>query len=401
MERLISVFGLFFMMFVAWLLSNNRRKPPWRAIIGGLFLQFALAYFVLNTSVGKCFFTAAKDAIEGVVALSDVGAKFVFGDNFYEHFFAFKVLPTIIFVSSISALLFYWGILQKVVQAMAWIMYKIMGSSGSESLSAAANIFMGQTEAPLLIKPYIATMTRSEILCMMTGGMATVAGGVMAAYVGFGISAGHLLAASIMSAPAAILISKILFPEEESSVTRGTVNISLKLDDQNAIDAACRGAAEGLKLAANVAAMLIAFIALIALANKLLGGLTGLVGFTLTVEDILGYISMPFAFVMGIPWEDCFKIGRLLGERIVINEFLAYIHLEDLIKNHEITQRSADIVIYALCGFANFGSIAIQIGGIGSLEPTRKADFAKLGLYSMIGGLLASYMTACIAGILL
>jgi CNT family concentrative nucleoside transporter len=404
MERAISFIGLFVMMFIAWGFSTNRKKMDFRIIGGGLALQFALALLILKTSPGEAAFEWAKNFVNTIISLSDEGAQFVFGPNFTDHFFAFKVLPTIIFVSSLSYLLFYFGVLQKLVELLASIMNRVMGVSGSESLCTAANVFIGQTEAPLFIQPYLRTMTLSEINCMMTGGMATVAGGVLAAYVGMGISAGHLLAASIMSAPAAILIAKIMLPETEESPTMGTVKVSLEIKDVNAFEAACRGASEGLKLALNVAAMLIAFIALIALINKGLQAAVYLVGMgeetTLSLQMILGWVFQPIAFVMGIPWSEAGKVGSLLGQKMIINEFVAYLSLAEMVKNGELSERSVTIATYALCGFANFSSIAIQIGGIGALEPDRKSDFAKVGLKAMIGGTLAAFMTACIAGVL-
>lgn len=401
MERLISLIGLFTMMAIAWLMSNQRRAIKPRVVFGGLALQFIFALLILKTAPGMAFFESAKTVVDTVISLSDEGARFLFGDNFTEHFFAFKVLPTIIFVSSLSYLLFYYGILQRIIEALSWVMYKMMGISGSESLVAAANVFCGQTEAPLLVKPYLSTMTRSEIACMMTSGMATVAGGVLAAYVGFGISAGHLLAASLMSAPAAVVIAKIMVPETATSPTLGRVNVQLEIKDVNALDAACTGAAEGLKLALNVAAMLIAFIALVSLVNVLLGVFGGWLGLELSFEGILSVVFSPLAFLMGVPWAECAAVGRLLGEKMVINEFLAYIHLSDMMKAGELSDRAVLISTYALCGFANFSSIAIQIGGIGALAPERKSDFALVGMRSMIGGTLAAFMTACIAGILL
>ena len=404
MERAISFIGLFVMMFIAWGFSTNRKKMDFRIIGGGLALQFALALLILKTSPGEAAFEWAKNFVNTIISLSDEGAQFVFGPNFTDHFFAFKVLPTIIFVSSLSYLLFYFGVLQKLVELLASIMNRVMGVSGSESLCTAANVFIGQTEAPLFIQPYLRTMTLSEINCMMTGGMATVAGGVLAAYVGMGISAGHLLAASIMSAPAAILIAKIMLPETEESPTMGTVKVSLEIKDVNAFEAACRGASEGLKLALNVAAMLIAFIALIALINNGLQAAVYLVGMgeetTLSLQMILGWVFQPIAFVMGIPWSEAGKVGSLLGQKMIINEFVAYLSLAEMVKNGELSERSVTIATYALCGFANFSSIAIQIGGIGALEPDRKSDFAKVGLKAMIGGTLAAFMTACIAGVL-
>ncbi len=401
MERLISFFGLGFMLFIAWLISENRKKIPWRALLGGVGLQFVLALFILKTPMGMAIFEGARDAIGAIIALSDKGGQFVFGESFKDHFFAFSVLPTIIFVSSLSALLFHVGAMQKVVEWMAWVMVRVMGASGSESVCAAANVFMGQTEAPMLVRPYLSTMTRSEILCMMCSGMATVAGGVMAAYVAFGIPAGHLLAASLMSAPAAIVIAKLMLPEKQTSPTLGKVKIKVKSESVNVLDAACLGASEGLKLALNVGAMLIAFIALVALVNLVLAKFGAFFGFAISLEQIFGFVFRPLAWVMGVPWADSAHVGVLLGQKVVINEFYAYIKMGELMKAGQLSQRSIDITTYALCGFANFSSIAIQIGGIGAMAPERRKDFAQLGFRAFIGGNLAAFMTACIAGILL
>lgn len=400
-EHYMGLVGLVVMMFLAWLLSENKQKMDFRVIFGGLFLQFFLAIIILKTEAGSAVFVYAKDAFNAVINLSDQGSAFIFGENFREHFFAFKVLPTIIFVSSLSYLFFYWGILQRVVQVMSWSMSRVMNISGVESMVTAANVFCGQTEAPLFVQPYIKGMTRSEIMTMMTSGMATVAGGVLAAYVGFGISAGHLLAGSLMSAPAAILIARIIVPETEQSLSRGKTEFKLQINEVNSFDAACKGASDGLMLALNVAAMLIAFIALVAFFNLVLAKVLGIFGFSLTIEEVLGTIFQPFAFVMGVSWEESFKVGRLLGEKMVINEFIAYLHLSELMKNHEISERAATIATYALCGFANFSSVAIQIGGIGSLSPSRKQDFAKYAFKAMLGGTLAAFMTACIASLLI
>ncbi len=404
MARFISFLGLFIMMGIAWLLSNNRKKMDWRVIIGGVVLQFLLALAIIRTDLGNTFFVWSKDFITTIIEMSDAGAVFLFGESFKDHFFAFKVLPTIIFASTLSYILFYLGILQKVVESMAWVMKKVMNISGAESLVTAANVFIGQTEAPLFVKPYLKSMTQSEIMVMMTGGMATVAGGVLAAYVGFGVSAGHLLAASIMSAPAAIVIAKILYPELEKSPTFGTVRIDLHHDEVNVFEAACKGAAEGLKLALNVGAMLIAFISLVKLINVGLGHIGDWMGFALSMEYILGRLFQPIAFCMGISWEESFLVGEMLGTKVVVNEFLSYIQLGEYISGGKVgmlSDRAIIITTYALCGFANFSSIAIQVGGIGALEPIRKRDFARHGLRAMIGGTLAAFMTACIAGVLL
>jgi CNT family concentrative nucleoside transporter len=398
-QQLVSFFGLVTFLFLAWLLSNNRKRMNWRVIFGGLLLQFILGFFILHTPFGEAFFMIARKGITRIIDLSDLGAKFIFGDSFMDHFFAFKVLPTIVFMSSLSYLMVYWGIAQKIISVLGLVMSKTMGISGSESLVSAANIFCGQTEAPLFIKPYIPKMTRSEINTMMTAGMAHVSGGIMAAYVGFGISAGHLIAASIMSAPGAILISKIIYPETESpqfSATKG----DFEIEDVNAFQAACSGAIQGLQMALNVAAVLIAYIGLIGLVNVLLGYAGGVVGLeALTLETIFGTLFRPIAFLMGISWEDSFIVGRLLGEKMAVNEFLAYTHLRDNVGL--LSPRAFTLTTYALCGFANFSSIAIQIGGVGALAPNRKIDLARCGFKAMLGGFLASLLAASIAGILL
>jgi len=384
---------------LAWSLSLNRRKLNVRLILSGVALQFIFALLILRTSAGRAVFNLARVVVAKVLSFSDAGATFIFGENFQEHFFAFSVLPTIIFVSAIMALLFHWGIMQRIVSVMALIMTKVMRVSGTESLAAAANVFVGQTEAPLVVKPYLKTMTSSEIMAMMTGGMATIAGGVMAAYVGMGADAGHLLAASIMSAPAALVIAKIILPEVEESPTMGKVKIKIEKEDTNSFDAICRGASEGLKLALNVGAMLLVFIALISAMNWIFELLPDAFGAPITLQRLLGWLCAPLAWLMGIEWQDAIKVGSLLGEKTIINEFVAYM---DLCKMKDsISPRSFTIATYALCGFANFSSIGIQIGGIGALVPSRRADFARLGLRAMIGGTLAAYMTACIAGLLL
>ena len=300
------------------------------------------------------------------------------------------------------SVLYHMGLMQKVVEFTAKVMMKIMGTSGAESLSAAANIFVGQTEAPLVVKPFVEKMTNSELMALMTGGMATVAGGVLAAYVGMGVDAGHLLAASVMSAPAALVCAKLMVPETEVSQTEGVVKVDLPKTNANLIDAAASGASEGLTLALNVGAMLLAFIALIALLNGMLGWFGGLINVPeLSFEFIIGYVFAPFAFLLGVPWDDCLQVGIMLGKKTVINEFVAYMDLQAAISSGAISQRAITITTYALCGFANFSSIAIQLGGIGGLAPKRRHDLAKLGVKSLIGGTLACFMTAAIAGILI
>lgn len=399
--RAVSFLGLLIMMFLAWTMSNARTKMNWRLIISGVALQIFFGILVLWTAPGEWFFEGARAIVAKIISFSDEGAKFVFGDGFQEHYFAFSVLPTIIFVSSMMSVLFYLGIVQYVVKGMAWVMVKVMDVSGSESLASAANVFVGQTEAPLVILPYIKTMTSSELMAMMVGGMATVAGGVMAAYASMGADAGHLLSASIMSAPATLVIAKIMIPERENSLTKGIVKVDIEKPGENVLDAACSGASSGLKLAANVAAMLIAFIALIYLGNWIIGGIGSIFGWELTLQKIMGWIFSPFAWIMGVETHDMLLVGQTIGEKTILNEFVAYTTLvSDNVQPH-ISERSFTIATYALCGFANFSSVAIQIGGIGALVPERRKDLAKLGFRAMIGGTLAAFMTACIAGMLI
>jgi CNT family concentrative nucleoside transporter len=319
--------------------------------------------------------------------------------------FAVIVAATIIVISSLSTFFYHYGILQRVVHGMALVMKKTMLTSGSESLAAAANIFMGQTEAALVVKPYLARMTASEIMALMTAGMATIASGVMVVYVQMGVSAGHILTASVLSAPAALLIAKVMFPETQHSETAADASAKVEITTVNGIDALCRGASEGMNLALNVIAMLIAFVATVALVNFIMAWVQHKFGVQnpVTLQNLLGWVNAPFAWLMGAPLKDCVPFGQILGERIVLNEFIGYLDLTNLVKQNPnaLDPRTVVLATYALCGFANFSSIAIQIGGIGSLAPNRRGDLAKLGLRSMVGGLLASYLTATIAGILL
>jgi concentrative nucleoside transporter, CNT family len=399
---MIALLGMVVILAIAWSLSTNRRMIPWRTVATGTALQVLFALFILKTWVGEQIFARATTAVSAFLDFSDAGARFIFGDGFGEHFFAFKVLPTIIFFSSVITILYYLGVLQWIVKGFAIVMMKVMGTSGAESLSASANIFVGQTEAPLLIRPYIGTMTRSELMAVMTGGFATVAGGVMAAYVGMGVPAGHLIAASVMSAPAALVMAKLMFPETEESLTAGTVKVAVERPWVNVIDAAAHGAADGLKLALNVAAMLLAFIALIAVINAALGGVGGWFGIEdLTLEGILGLVFAPLAWLMGVPWAEAPQVGSLLGIKTVVNEFVGFMEMERMVAEGALSPRSEAIATYALCGFSNFSSIAIQVGGIGSIAPERKGDLARLGLRAMIAGSLACFQTATIAGMLL
>jgi concentrative nucleoside transporter, CNT family len=411
-EKLIGFIGLIVFIGLCLLLSNDRKNIKWKPVLTGCFLQFVFAIFILKTPLGRIIFEKAKGFFAHLMGFGREGAAFVFGPLVKDELmgpvfgeanvfiFAIQVSAVIIFMASLFAILYHWGIMQRIVYVFAKIMQKVMGTSGSESLAAAANVFMGQTEAPLAVRPYLNKMTSSELMALMTGGMASVSGSILAAYVSFGIDAGHLLAASVMSAPACLAIAKIIIPEKEISETKDTVPQNKEKLDVNVLDAACRGATDGLKLSVNVMAMLIAFIALIALVNALLGWTTAYFFTTpITLEQVFGYLFSPFAFLLGVPWEDCTSIGSLLGVKTVLNEVVAYIKLGQI--KDTLQPRSVILATYALCGFANFSSIAIQIGGIGALAPNRRKDLAKLGLKAMIGGTLAAFMTACIAGLLL
>ncbi|MBM4025253.1 MAG: NupC/NupG family nucleoside CNT transporter [Planctomycetes bacterium] len=414
MPKLMGFAGLWVMLGLAWLLSENRRQVPVRLVAKGLVFQLVFALLILKTAPGRWVFDALGRFVNGVIACGREGSTFLFGEGFQEHYFAFSVLPLIVFFSSLTAILFHWGVIQAVVKGLAWSMVRVMDVSGSESLAAAANIFVGHTEAPLLVRPYLDSMTRSELMALLTGGMATISGSVLAAYVGLGIDAGHLLAASIMSAPASLVIAKIMVPEREVSPTKGRVHVDVPLQGRDVIDAACHGAAIGLKLALNVGAMVLAFVSLIALINWGLAQAQLLVyslahaaqtaeempaAAPLTFQRIVGWIFYPLAWIMGIPRQDVLAVSFLLGEKTVLNEFIAYLDLARL--RDQLSPRSYTIATYALCGFANFGSIAVQIGGIGSLVPSRRTDIAQLSLRCMIGGTLASFVTACIVGMLI
>ncbi|HEY1662718.1 MAG TPA: nucleoside transporter C-terminal domain-containing protein [Verrucomicrobiae bacterium] len=419
--RLISLVGWLTMIAAAWAISYNRKLFPWRTVAWGLGLQFTLALLILKTPWGADLFSFAEKVVVKLLEFANDGSKFVFGpladegllsktfgpDN--NVIFAILVMGTIILVASISSLLYHWGVLQKVVHAAAWVMRKIMRTSGSETLSACANIFMGQTEAPLMIRPYVPRMTRSEIMTIMVCGMAHIAGGVAAVYAAMGINAGyphtagHLLTASVLNCPAALLIAKILLPETQLSETAASMPATIPRTTANSIDAICTGARDGFQLALNVIAMLIAFIAIIALANFLITYPQRHMGIAdpATMQTIFGWINAPFAFLMGVPHQDCLSIGQILGERVVLNEFVGYLDLTNPATAKALDPRSFTIATYALCGFANFSSIAIQVGGIGSLAPERRSEMARIGFRAMIGGLLAAYMTASLAGFLL
>ncbi|MFA5833033.1 MAG: nucleoside transporter C-terminal domain-containing protein [Bacteroidota bacterium] len=429
-------FGLAVVIGIAFVFSNNKRKVNWRLVATGVALQFLFAFIVIKTEIGKSVFRAISTGFVKLLDFTTEGATFVFGSlaigpaapGTMGFFFAFQVLPTIIFFAALMSVFYYLGIMQRIVQGIAWFMAKVLGTSGAESLSVAASVFIGQTEAPLTVKPYISTMTKSELLTMMIGGMAHISGGVMAAYVQMlGVAfakangwqlgtaqvqfAGHLLAASVMSAPATMIIAKVLIPEVEEPLTKGSVKIEIEKTHSNLIEAAAGGASDGVKLAINVAAMLIAFVALIALLNSLLGWTGEVTGLNtilmqqfnrpLSLELAFGLVLQFVAFAIGVPWQDALNVGSLMGIKTVLNEFVAYSKLADMISAHMLSQKAITIATYALCGFANFSSIAIQIGGISPLAENRRSDIAKFGLRALLGGTIATLMTATIAGILI
>jgi len=410
--RLQAIVGAVVILGIAYVLSTARSRIDLRTVAWGLGLQIAFALIVLKTDVGRVTFAKLGDGITKLLAFADVGSSFVFGPlgnktawpkimtavlgeegAQYSSIFAFQVLPTIIFIAALFAILYYLGVMQLVVRGFAWLMRRVMQASGAETLNVAASIFMGQTEAPLTIRPYLPEMTESELMTVMTSGMAHISGGIMAAYILFGIEARHLLTAVIMTAPGTIMMAKMFVPETGEPKTKGTVKLEVPRTDVNVIDAAGRGTGEGLHLALNVGAMLISFLALVAMINAGLG-LAGL-----SLQQIFGWAFAPVAWSMGVAWKDAPTIGNLLGTRMVLNEFVAYSQLGPL--KEALDPRSFTIATFALCGFANFSSIGIQIGGIGSLAPDRRHDLARLGLRAMLAGTLANFMTATIAGFLL
>ena len=433
LPRLRSVIGLLALVMLAWGLSVDRKSVQWRVVAWGIGLQIVFALFILKTPVGAGIFDTASTVVVALLGFTVNGAQFIFGDLVFDTVpvgtgvvgqgaftelpgqvartgasFAFNVLPTIIFFSALMTVLYHLGVMQIAVRGVAWVMQRTMKTSGAESLSAAGNIFVGQTEAPLLIKPFIDKMTMSELMAVMTGGFATVAGGVLAAYVGILLAyfpdiAGHLMAASVMSAPAALVVAKVMYPEDSEPETAGTLEVSVDKPDVNVIEAAARGASEGLFLALNVGAMLLAFIALTYMLNGLLGWAGGLVGWEgLTLELLLGWVLAPLAWLMGVPWADAPTVASLMGVKTVLNEFVAYFQLASTLSGeHGLEPRSIIIVTYALSGFANFSSIAIQIGGIGGIAPSRRQDLSRLGLRAMVGGSIAAFMTATVAGMIL
>ena len=403
--RLIGLVGIVMILAIGWALSKNRSAIDWRVIGTGLVLQVLFAIFVLRVPFGQQLFRSLGDFVTAVLSFSYKGSEFVFGPIGAQHssigiVFAFQILPAIIFVSALFAIMYYLGIMQLVVRAMAIVMNKLMRASGAESTNVAASIFMGQTEAPLTIRPFLPKLTRSELMTVMTAGMAHVSGSIMAAYIAFGVEARHLLTAVIMTAPGTIMMSKLMEPETGEPETRGNVDIRIPRTDVNVVDAASRGTGEGLHLMLNVIAMLISFISLVALLNGAMGWVHGhLAWFPGSLQVVLGWVGKPIAWAIGVPWKDTAAIGGLIGERAVLNEFIAFADLGQM--KAQLDPRSFTIASFALAGFANISSVGIQIGGIGALAPERKHDLARLGFRAMLAGTLANMMSATIAGLLL
>jgi CNT family concentrative nucleoside transporter len=426
MERFTGLLGIAVILFTAFLLSNNRKAINYRLVFSGLLLQALLALFILKTETGQLIFAKVGQVITRLLEFSDKGADFVFGilvsktqlEQVFgagsSFIFIFKIMPTIIFVSVLVSIAYHIGLMQRLVSFVARVVHRLMGVSGSEAISNVASAFVGQVEAQIMIKPYISTMTMSELLASMAGSMACIAGGVMAVYISMGVPAPYLLAASLMAAPGALVISKIVYPETEQSTTKGKVSLDVKKSHANLMDAISHGASDGLKVSLNVIAMLIGFIALIAMIDAILGftgrglasaGLSmdaiGIDVATLSLKQILGIVFSFFALVMGVPYDEIRQAGGLLGTKMVINEFVAYVDLSKMIAANAISPKALTIVSFALCGFANFSSIAIQVGGIGELSPDRRSDLAKLGIKALLCGTLASYLSASLAGIMM
>ena len=455
LDRIFSLMGLACLVLIAYAMSENRKAVNWRTVGWGVAMQLVLGLVVLSPAVSQFFYTVVDGGVRQLLEFSEAGATFVFGSMSAHSMtvgspgelfggggetevfigqvsppvktFAFWILPTIVFFSALMSMLYHIGLMQIVVRGIAWVMVRTLGTSGAESLSAAGNIFVGQTEAPLLIKPFVSTMTRSELMAVMTGGFATVAGGVMGAYVSFleGVPniAGHLVMASIMSAPAALAVAKLMVPETEVPETMGTLETEFEQPATNFIEAAGNGATDGMKLALNVAAMLIAIVGLVAMFDWMVSyvpltycntgwpavgyscnavGVENIGGEPISLSLILSFLFAPIALLMGVPWSECMVVGRLLGEKIVLTEFVAYIHLGDVIRSDvpQLSERSSVIASYALCGFANFASIGIQLGGIGGIAPDRMGDLASLGFKAMTAGVLAACMTGAVAGLM-
>ena len=418
-----GLFGLAVLIGIVWLFSNNRRAIDWKLVATGITLQIAFAALVLLVPGGREVFDWLGHGFVKILEFVKAGSGFIFGSLMdtekFGFIFAFQVLPTIIFFAALMGVMYHLGVMQFIVRMMALAITKVMRVSGAETTSVCASVFIGQTEAPLTVRPYIPKMTESELITMMIGGMAHIAGGVLAAYVGMlgggdpeqqAFYAKHLLAASIMAAPATLVVAKLLIPETGTPLTRGTVKMEVEKTSSNIIDAAAAGAGDGLRLALNIGAMLLAFIALIALLNWPLtwfGEVTGLaaaIGKPTDLATIFGYLLAPIAWVIGVPWQDATTVASLIGQKVVINEFVAYLQLADIVNGKvagvTLSEEGKLIATYALCGFANFSSIAIQIGGIGGLAPERRSDLARFGLRAVLGGTIATLMTATIAGVL-
>lgn len=405
MDRFTGLLGLIAILALCYLISTDRKAIKLRLLLWGLGLQFTFAFLVLKTDVGKIF-QAASVAVNALLEYAEQGSNFLFGplgikSGPFGVVFAFQVLPIVIFIASLFSILYYFGIMQVVIKAMAWAMHRVMRCSGAESTNVAASIFMGQTEAPLTIRPFLANLTPSELFTVMTCGMAHVSGAVMAAYVKIaGVDIKHLLTAVIMTAPATLLLAKMLVPETGHPETEGDVKVEIERPGVNVIDAAARGAGDGLQLALNIGGMLIAFISLIALVNGGMSWLHSIAGWIPeSLQKLFGIVFAPIAWLLGVSWKDAASVGDMLGTRMVLNEFIAFLRLGEL--KNTLDPRSFVIATFALCGFANFSSIAIQIGGIGALAPSRKSDLARMGLKAMMAGTLANFMSACIAGVLL
>jgi CNT family concentrative nucleoside transporter len=409
MGRYTGVLGLATMLGLAYLFSTDRKAIRLKTVAWGLGLQLSFAFFVLRFEIGRRIFQTAGYYVNKLLSYSYVGSEFVFGEigkkvSSLGFSFAFQVLPTIIFIAAFFALLYHLGVMQLIIRVAAWIMTRVMGASGAESLNVAASIFMGQTEAPLTIRPFLNKLTKSELMCVMTSGMAHVSGGIMAAYIAFGIEASHLLTAVIMTAPGTLLMAKMLVPETEQPLTAGRVEMPEMEKEANFLGAISRGTVDGLHLALNVGAMLISFLAMLALINAIMGGAHnwlfahGITWFPSSLQQIFGWVFAPVAWVIGIPWHDCLNIGNLLGTRMVVNEVVAFQQLGAL--KGALDPRSFTIATFALCGFANFSSIGIQIGGIGALAPDQRGQLAKFGIRAMLAGTMANLMSASIVGIL-
>lgn len=404
-ERLTGLLGLAAIIGIGILLSSNRRAIKWKVVAWGLGLQVTFALFVLRVPFGQELFRRLGAIVTQLLAYSYKGSEFVFGELGKQQsslgvIFAFQILPAIIFVSALFAIMYHLGVMQVIVRALAAVMSRLMGASGAESLDVAASIFMGQTEAPLTIRPFLPRMTRSELMTVMTAGMAHISGAIMSAYIAFGVEARHLLTAVIMTAPGTIMMAKLLEPETETPETYGNVKLDIPKQDVNLVAAAARGTSEGLHLMLNVIAMLVSFIAIVALINGLFGVLHGWAGwFPPDLQTVFGWVGRPIAWVMGVSWKDSAVVGGLLGTRAVLNEFIAYSQLGPL--KASLDPRSFTIASFALAGFANISSVGIQLGGIGALAPERRGDLAKLGFRAMLAGTLANFLSATIAGMLL